>query len=145
MGPKNTCHQVVWRRLQHDLNQLNGSYTAERPNFYHSGLKRNIHVHSEIHCILQDSPERRSCNYVSAEDGKLNPSTITSKSLCAAVDKAHKYIVGDNIIGQSWKPKHAKAYLSVAAGWNGQGKDNIIQHAVHALKWKEAINKRIRA
>eukprot|EP00978_Attheya_sp_CCMP212_P046797 scaffold412097_cov67-Attheya_sp.AAC.1 len=69
------------------------------------------------------------------DDGKLNPSVITYTSLCAAAQKAHT-----NIVGQSWKPKHAKAYLSVA-GWNGSGKDHIIEHGVNALKWKEAINK----
>ena len=206
MGPKNASHEVVWRRLQHDLKHLSGSFTGERPSFYHSVLKRNIHVHADIHCILQDSPERRSCNYVSAgngqftalwgrsmnllaiakvvpscenclsnringvprqkcllcldwdlitpnklmhfppptdypsteilEEGKLNPCVITYESLRAAADKAHK-----NVVDQTWKPKHAKAYLSVA-GWNGHGKDNIIEHAVNALKLNEAINKR---
>ena len=206
MGPKNANHEVVWHRLQHDLKDLSGSFTGERPSFYHSGLKRNIHVHAEIHCILQDSPERRSCNYVSAgngqftalwgrsmnllaiakvvpscetcmssringlpreecqicldwdlispnklmkflppndypcceilDDGKLNPSVITYESLRTAADKSH-----NKIVAQEWKPKCAKAYLSVA-GWNGQGKDKIIEHAVNALKWKQAIDKR---
>jgi hypothetical protein len=70
------------------------------------------------------------------EDGKLNPSVITYESLGAAADKTH-----NNIVNETWKPKHAKAYLSVA-GWNGNGKDNIIEHAVNALKLKQAINKR---
>ena len=206
MGPKNASHEVVWRRLQQDLKHLSGSFSGKRPSFYHSGLKKNILVHAEIHCILQDSPERRSCNYVSAgngqftalwgrsinllaiagvvpscekclsnringvprekcllcldwdlispnilmqfpaptdypeaeilENGKLNPRTITYESLCDAASKSHK-----NVEDGTWKPKNAKAYLSVA-GWNGNGKDKIIEHAVNALKWKEAINKR---
>eukprot|EP00978_Attheya_sp_CCMP212_P015489 scaffold39959_cov64-Attheya_sp.AAC.4 len=71
------------------------------------------------------------------EDGKLNPSNITYESLCAAAKKTHT-----NIVGKTWKPKHAKAYLWVA-GWNGQGKDNIVEHAgVHALNLEEAMNNR---
>ena len=207
MGPKNACHDVVWHRLQQDLMILSSSLSGEnRPSFYHCKLKKNIHIHADIHCILQDSPERRSCNYVSAgngkytalwgrsmdllsiaevvpscqkclfnrkigkqsekcskcldwelilpnelmqfpapkdypddetlTNGKLNPSTITYASLCAAAAKSHNHIVSEK-----WKPKHAKAFLSVA-GWNGQAKDNIVQHAVNALKWKEAIDNR---
>eukprot|EP00978_Attheya_sp_CCMP212_P041413 scaffold237298_cov35-Attheya_sp.AAC.2 len=141
LGPKNANHEVVWRRLQHDSKDLSGSFTGERPSFYHSGLKRNIHVHAEIHCIMnvlaiaKVVPSCETC--MSNKDGKLNPGVITYESLRSAADKSH-----NKIVDQAWKPKSAKAYLSVA-GWNGQEKDKIIEHAVNALKWKEAINKRI--
>ena len=74
MGPKKACHDIVWEALQNDLKILNGSAPGDRKTFYHSGLKKNIHVHAEVHSVLQDSPERRGCNYVCGGNSQFTAS-----------------------------------------------------------------------
>jgi hypothetical protein len=69
------------------LKILNGSALGERKTFYHSGLKKNIHVHAEVHSVLQDSPERRGCNYVCAGNSQFTASWGRSIDLVQVAEK----------------------------------------------------------
>eukprot|EP00978_Attheya_sp_CCMP212_P015490 scaffold39959_cov64-Attheya_sp.AAC.5 len=75
MGPKNVSHEVVWRRLQQDLKHLSGSFTGERPSFYHSRILQND-VHATTLVLMQYPHVRNACQTVYME-------CLTRNACCA--------------------------------------------------------------